>query len=245
MRLLCTLLAATALATGTVSTLACAQDNRLTPSEQKAGWQVLFDGADMKGWHEAASGAPVTGVQIEGGLLTLQKSGHHQGDIVTDRTFANFELLVDFNIESGGNSGVKYFVNDQVNAAAHDHQLGFEYQILDDDKHPDAKLGHDGNRKTASLYDILPSHTAGAYRGPGVWNTARIVVRGNHGEHWLNGVKVLEYDRSSPEFRAAFLQSKFTHFAGFADAGSGHVLLQDHGDTVHFRNVKVRELPAQ
>ncbi len=221
-----------------------AQQNRLSAAEQKAGWTLLFDGTDMSGWHDA-EGNSVTSVKIQDGVLTLQKSEHHGGDILTDRVFHDFELQVDFNIESGGNSGIKYFVNDEVNAAAHDHQLGFEYQILDDEKHPDAKAGHDGDRKTASLYDILPAKTQGAYRAPGEWNTARIVVRGTHGEHWLNGAKVLEYDRASPEFKTALSQSKFKNFAGFGDADSGHILLQDHGDTIHFRNVKVRELPPQ
>ena len=232
-----------ALAAAAVLSTTClfAQNTGLTTQPQQ-GWQLLFNGKDMQGWHEA-KGGPVTGVQIEDGVLTLEKSAHHEGDIVSDRSFTDFELTVDFNLETGGNSGIKYFVNDEVNAAAHDHQLGFEYQLLDDERHPDAKLGQNGDRKTASLYDVLPSHTAGAYRAPGVWNTARIVVRGTHGEHWLNGVKVLEYARSSPEFKSALAESKFKNLTGFGDAPNGHILLQDHGDTVHFRNIKVKALP--
>ncbi len=221
-----------------------AQNNTLSPQEKSSGWKLLWDGSTMRGWHSAEDPQkPVTGPEIKDGVLTLLSSPSHHGDIVSDDIFENFELTVDFQLTRGANSGVKYFVNDQVNAAAKS-VIGFEYQLLDDDVHPDAKLGRNGDRKTASLYDILPPTVKTPVRPIGEWNTARIVVRGNHGEHWLNGVKVLEYDRSAPSFREAISLSKFHNFKGFGEASDGHILLQDHGDTVRFRDIKIRRLPA-
>lgn len=196
----------------------------------------------MRGWHSAAgANVPVEGALTEDGVLTLRSSSHHEGDVVSDEVFRNFELKFDFQLTQGANSGVKYFVNDRVNEEAHS-VIGFEYQLLDDDRHPDAKLGRNGNRKTAALYDILPAAADKPVKPIGEWNHALIVVRGTHAEHWLNGVKVLEYDRSSPEFRDALSLSKFKHFKGFGDASEGHILLQDHGDIVHFRDIKIRPL---
>ncbi|NUQ30344.1 MAG: DUF1080 domain-containing protein [Acidobacteriaceae bacterium] len=221
-----------------------AQNNTLSPKEKAAGWRLLWDGNSMHGWHSAkGADVPVDGAEIKDGVLHLRSSESHQGDVVSDDIFGDFELTVDFKLTRGANSGVKYFVNDKVNEAAKS-VIGFEYQLLDDDVHPDAKLGRNGDRKTASLYDILPAAENQPTRPIGEWNTARIVVRGNHAEHWLNGVKVLEYDRTSPTFREALAQSKFKDFKGFGDASDGHILLQDHGDVVYFRNIKIRPLTA-
>ncbi len=221
-----------------------AQLNTLTPQETKAGWQMLWDGKTMTGWHSAqGANVPVKGVRIENGVLTLPVSKDHEGDLVTDGVYTNFELLVDYRLVTGANSGIKYFVNDAVNQK-HGSVVGFEYQLLDDNVHPDARLGRNGDRKTASLYDILPATANKPYRSPGEWSTAKIVVRGTHGEHWLNGLKVLDYDRNSPEFRNALALSKFHDIQGFGDASDGHLLLQDHGDEVSFRNIKIRMLPA-
>ena len=221
---------------------AFAQVNTLTSAEQKQGWQLLWDGKTTNGWHSAqGAGVPVQGTRIDDGVLTLLASKDHEGDIVSDRVFTDFELSVEFRITKGANSGIKYFVNDAVNRT-HGSVVGFEYQLLDDDVHPDGKLGRNGDRKTAALYDILPASADKPYRSPGEWNTAKIVVRGTHGEHWLNGVKVLDYDRTSPEFRSALALSKFHTIAGFGDASDGHVLLQDHGDEVSFRSVKIHPL---
>ena len=220
--------------------------NALTARDAKAGWKMLWDGKTGQGWHTAKGGSiPNQGWQIEGGTLTLLHSDGHGhefgGDLLTDEDFGDFELSVDFKTTPGGNSGIKYFVNTDK-ATGGDPAIGFEYQLLDDDVNPDAKLGRDGNRTEASLYDMIPAAAGKPYRPIGEWNTARIVVRGAHGEHWLNGTKVLEYERFTPVFRQLVAQSKYKDLPHFGELRHGHIQLQDHGDGISFRNIKIRVL---
>ena len=163
------------------------------------------------------------------------------GDIVTVRKYRNFILKVDFKITEGANSGVKYFVNTDLNRGE-GSAIGCEFQILDDERHPDAKLGVMGNRKLASLYDLIPAPETKPYR-KGEFNTAMIVVKDNHVEHWLNGVKILEYERNTDMWKALVNYSKYRDWPNFGNAREGHILLQDHGDEVWFRNIKIKELP--
>jgi len=227
-------------------TTAYAQDNRLTNKEKQEGWQLLFDGQSMSKWKSPGSDSfPSKGWSIEDGVLFIDKGSGRQsgGDILTKEQFDDFEFTVDFKLTDGANSGVKYAVqifNPPIRGLG--AVLGPEYQLLDDDKHPDAKAGRNGDRKLGSLYDILPSSTASAIRPIGQWNTARIVSKGNHVEHWLNGVKVLEYEKGSDVYKAAFAQSKFKDVTGFGEGRKGYILLQDHGDKVFFKNIKVRKI---
>ena len=225
--------------------------NTLTAKEKADGWHLLFDGKDSNGWRSTKSPSfPATGWEVRDGLISVTEHSGEQGgsagDIITTRTYENFELSVDFRITPGANSGIKYFVdlNMMPEHGGHGSAIGFEYQILDDAVHPDAKNGHNGDRTQASLYDLIPPAANKPVKPVGEWNTARIVVRGGHGEHWLNGVKVVEYDRNSDAFRQAVAESKFHVFPGFGKADSGYILLQDHGFPVSFRNIKIRELPA-
>ena len=157
------------------------------------------------------------------------------------RKYRNFILKVDFKITEGANSGVKYFVNTDLNRGE-GSAIGCEFQILDDERHPDAKLGVMGNRKLASLYDLIPAPETKPYR-KGEFNTAMIVVKDNHVEHWLNGVKILEYERNTDMWKALVNYSKYRDWPNFGNAREGHILLQDHGDEVWFRNIKIKELP--
>ena len=224
--------------------------NTLTPQERTAGWKLLFDGATTSGWRSTKSSAfPMTGWEVKDGLLSVTEHGGEEGgnagDIITTRKYTNFELSVDFRITPGANSGIKYFVDLDLTPGheGHGSNVGFEYQVLDDALHPDAKKGKNGNRTVASLYDLIPAASNKPVRPVGEWNNARIVVRGTHGEHWLNGVKVLEYDRLTPAFTALVAESKFHVYPGYGEANSGYILLQDHGFPVSFRNLKIRELP--
>lgn len=226
--------------------------NTLTESERRRGWRLLWDGRTAEGWRSARSDEfPTKGWVIQDGVLTVQASGGgesaHGGDIITREQFSSFELKLEFRITPGANSGIKYFVDPLINQGP-GSSIGLEYQILDDERHPDAKLGVKGNRTLASLYDLIPAENLSVpgrekpFRGPGTWNEARLVVRGNQIEHWLNGFLMVEYERSTPMYRALVAYSKYQVWPRFGELPQGHILLQDHGDEVSFRSVKIREL---
>jgi hypothetical protein len=213
--------------------------NTLTDAEKKAGWILLFDGQSLDGWRGYKTpDATDSRWKMEGGSLSLPadngKDTHGERDIITKDTFEQFELAFDWKIAPGGNSGVKYFVLEDRDSA-----IGHEYQIIDDERHADAKIGP--HRQTAAFYDVLPA-TDRPVKPAGEWNTTRIVVRGQTVEHWLNGKKVLQYELNSPALNAAIEKSKFKGMERFGKRQNGHILLQDHGNQVWFRSIKIRRL---
>jgi len=223
-----------------------AQDNTLTEQEKREGWNLLWDGKTTNGWRGARlSTFPSKGWKVENGVLKVMKSGGGEstngGDIVTTRKYKNFILKVDFKITEGANSGIKYFVDTEMNKGA-GSSIGCEFQILDDDKHPDAKLGVKGNRKLGSLYDLIPAPEKKPFVKSD-FNTAMVIVMDNKVEHWLNGVKLIEYERNTAMFNALVAYSKYRDWPNFGNAAEGNLLLQDHGDEVWFKNIKIKELP--
>lgn len=219
--------------------------NTLTEAEKADGWELLWDGKTTDGWRGAKlKDFPTKGWKISDGVLSvLSSSGAESangGDIVTKKKYKNFELLVDFKITKGANSGIKYFVDTDLNKGA-GSSIGCEYQILDDDVHPDAKAGVKGNRTLGSLYDLIPSVEKKPFK-PSEYNTARIIVIDDHVEHWMNGKKILEYDRNSQQWNALVNYSKYANWGNFGNNKKGHILLQDHGDNVMFRNIKIKVL---
>jgi len=216
--------------------------NTLTDAERAQGWRMLWDGRTGQGWHGVKSkDFPISGWSMENGELTVL--GTKGGSIVSDEEFSAFELQLDFQVSEGGNSGIKYFVAPDEK----EEPVGLEFQLLDDEKHPDATQGVDGNRTTGSLYDLIPRKKlpGGAAIAPkaGEWHHARIVVTpAGHVEHWLNGIRVVEYERGSADFLARVARSKYAKMPGFGLAPKGPILLQDHGDVVRFRSIKVRML---
>ncbi|NCB07460.1 MAG: DUF1080 domain-containing protein, partial [Bacteroidia bacterium] len=205
-------------------------------------FELLFDGKSTEKWKSAATGEfPQQGWEVKDGILSVlstEQSPERGGDIITKKEFGPFELKFEFNITEGANSGIKYGIGNNGPG------LGLEYQILDDDRHPDAKQGVVGNRTMASLYDLIPAEKEGRFvNKPGEWNRGRVVVYpDNTVQHWLNGRLVVQYKRGDATYRALVARSKYAGYEGFGLAPKGPILLQDHQNNVHFRSIKIREL---
>lgn len=212
--------------------------NTLTKAEIDEGWQLLFDGKSIDNFRGFRKDHVPPSWMVEDGTIAF--SGEKGGDLITKDKFENFEFSIDWKISEGGNSGIMYHVSEDT-VYEHTYSSGPEMQILDDERHPDAKRGVNGNRQAGALYDLIPLSTPAA-NPAGQWNTAKLVVKNGHVEHWLNGKKVLEYQIGSPEWDSLIQQSKFATMKGFGSEDSGHIALQDHGDKVWFRNIKIRAL---
>jgi hypothetical protein len=216
--------------------------NQLTAAEKKDGWVLLFNGKDLDGWR-GYKRPDATGTRwvVEDGQLTLKpgdsKDTRGQRDIVSNAAFDQFELAWEWRVSPGGNSGLKYFVLEDRDAA-----IGHEYQIIDDEKHPDAKIGP--KRQTAALYDVLAAANR-PIKPAGEWNQSRVVVKGRTVEHWLNGTKVLQYELDSPALKTAIAASKFKDVERFGKLHKAHILIQDHGDAVWYRSIRIRSLAGQ
>lgn len=239
--------------------------NALSPAERAAGWRLLFDGQTLHGWRGVGYDTVPTAhwVVVDGAIKKIASGDVPRvadgrplvgGDLMTVDSFADFELSFEWKVTPGANSGVKYNVSEAMSIAqggagtqgGPTHSaLGFEYQVLDDDRHEDGKLP---THRSSGLYDLIAPNTLGAphaaplLRPVGQWNRARIVFRGNHGEHWLNGRKVVEFELGTPRMDSLLAASKYKTIPGFGDRRVGHIVLQDHGDEVYFRAIKVRPL---
>lgn len=222
-----------------------ASANQLTSAEKKAGWRLLFDGKSFNGWRGFHKQNVPEGWIIEDGCISRIQAhgelGQAGGDLITADQFDNFEMSLEWKISKGGNSGIKYLVSESLPATGRS-AISFEMQVLDDDNHPDARAGINGNRKASALYDIMPPNDKKKLKPVGEFNQIRLVVKGNHIEHWLNGAKVVEFERASEALKAMIAQSKFKDQPKFGTFAKGHILLQEHGDKVWYRNIKVREL---
>lgn len=196
-------------------------------------WRLLFDGTSLAGWRNYKQQGTPEGWGVEDGTLVRTGRG---GDIITEEQFANFELELEWMVEQGGNSGVMYRVTEEGNAT---YETGPEMQVLDDANHPD---GQTRLTSAGAVYGLYPT-PEGAVRPAGEWNQARLVVNGNHVEHWLNGTKTGEYELGSEDWTRRVAESKFSAWPGYGRAARGHIALQDHGDRVAFRNIRLRELP--
>ena len=223
------------------SCMGFAQVNTLSTKEVKQGWKLLFNGKNLDGWTSVGKDTPPeTGWEVENGILTVNKGGAKRGgDMITKEQFSDFDLMIEFKITKGANSGIKYFFTRYEKGG----WLGLEYQVLDDATHPDAKLGRDGNRLQAGLYDMFPPAKNKKDRPIGEWNQARIVAKGTKVDHYLNGKKVLSFDRNSEKYKEAYKLSKYNGSEPmFGNVEKGHILLQDHQDEVSFRNIKIKIL---
>ena len=231
---------------------AAARPNELTAAERAIGWRLLFDGRTLSGWRGLGyDSVPTAHWKVADGAIEKIASGNvpkladgqpaHGGDLMTVDSFGDFELAFEWKVAPGANSGVKYNVSERLSMSqAPNHAaLGFEYQILDDDRHEDGKLP---SHRAGALYDLIAPNARKHVRPVGEWNRSRIVFRGRHGEHWLNGEKIVEFDLGTARMDSLLAKSKYRSIPGFGDRRRGHIVLQDHGDEVYFRNIRVRPL---
>ncbi|HET7457467.1 MAG TPA: DUF1080 domain-containing protein [Gemmatimonadaceae bacterium] len=229
--------------------------NQLTAAERADGWVLLFDGKTLQGWRGlGASGVPAAHWVVDGGAIRKVPSGRVAkqadgqpvagGDLMTEGTYRDFELSFEWKVAPGANSGVKYNVSEALSMSVPPTHAakGFEYQVLDDDRHEDGKLP---THRSGALYDLIAPNERKRLRPVGEWNASRIVLVGSHGEHWLNGERVVTYDLGTPLMDSALVASKFRGWPWFADHRAGHIVLQDHGDEVWFRGIKIRPLRAE
>ena len=242
-----------------------ASPNQLTRAEREAGWRLLFDGRTLAGWRGLGyQGVPEGHWTVEDGAIrkvatskvALGANGRRPagGDLMTVATFRDFELSWDWKMSPAGNSGLKYNVSEELSggqpsnvlrpatgsAGVSHSAIGFEYQMIDDDRHSDGKLP---THRSGALYDLITPDARKQLKPIGEWNHSRVVFVGTHGEHWLNGVKVVEYELGSHSLDSALAASKFRTMPWYAQRRTGHIVLQDHGDDAWFRNVKIRVVP--
>lgn len=227
------LTAATLLVVGIANLTAQVPAHPRSAADRKAGWRLLFDGKSTAGWRGYKTDSVPAAWQVVGGVLTKAVA---TGDIMTQDQFDDFELRFDWQIAAGGNSGVFYRGTNEFD---HIYWTGPEYQLLDDAAAPDGR-----NRLTSagSAYGLYPA-PAGIVKSAGEWNSARIVVRGHHVEHWMNGRKLLEYELLSPDWEAKVAASKFSAWPKYGRVPKGYIGIQgDHDGALSLRNIQIREL---
>jgi hypothetical protein len=237
------------LAVATLFIAASAQNktpaNQLKEAEKADGWRLLFDGKTFNSWRGFHSDKVPAGWAIEEGCIKKvpaeDEPSQASGDLITADQFDNFEFSIEWKLSKGANSGIKYLVSESLPPTGRSG-VSFEYQVLDDENHPDAKAGIAGNRTAGSLYDLIAASKDKKLNPVGEFNLTRIVVNGNHIEHWLNDVKVLEFERGGEKLKQHIAESKFKNTKGFGETAKGHILLQNHGDAVWYRNIKIRTL---
>lgn len=222
-----------------IALIACTLTTDNAEAQNKGKWVKLFDGKSLAGWHSWQSDKVLPQWKIEGDAIVLSEKGGK--DLVTDKEYGDFELELEWNISEGGNSGIIYHVIEDKKYCC-PYSTGPEIQILDDVKHPDAKAGKNGNHKAGSLYDMLPPTDFSAVKPAGQWNKAKIIIKSGKGESWLNGKKVVDFATQGADWDNMVVNSKFKTWEGFGAFPKGKIALQDHGNKVSFRNIRIREL---